>query len=144
MYDHRAEMCPEIVKNNGCEDKIAVEKMVNSNTMDSDAVVQDNGNVDIIKESEDSSQANKENTETDPSSINANENIMDKPFGPWMLVKRFARSKDHGAHKGGNNNVDSGYKISQSLSAELPKASGSRFNALTKEEITELDTGNID
>ncbi|KAK7268383.1 hypothetical protein RIF29_21081 [Crotalaria pallida] len=144
MYGHRAEMCLETVKNNGCEDKIAVETMVNSNTMDSDVVVQDNGNVDIIKESEDSSQANKENNETDPSAINVNENVMEKPFGPWMLVKRFARNKDHGAKKGGNNKVDSGYKRSQSQSVEPPKAVGSRFIALTEEETNDLDTRNID
>ncbi|KAK7290137.1 hypothetical protein RIF29_04346 [Crotalaria pallida] len=95
------------------------------------------------KESKNSSRENKEIPEIDPSAINANEIVMEKSFGPWILVKRIPSSKDRGVQKGGNNKIDSGYRKNQSLSDEPSNVFGSRFNALVEEEKGDLVVGNI-
>ncbi|KAK7268601.1 hypothetical protein RIF29_21302 [Crotalaria pallida] len=111
--------------------------------MDSDTAVVVSGNVEANKESEIISPGDKKIPDMSQSVNGEKEKIMENPFGPWMLVKRFPRNKERGGQRGNNSRGDSGNRNGQAVPADTPKSSGSRFNALIEEEEGNLVEGII-
>ncbi|KAK7268770.1 hypothetical protein RIF29_21478 [Crotalaria pallida] len=143
MYGHRADMCSDaaVIKETG---SINTNEMGLAGTaMDSGTVVVSNGNMNGLKEGENSSAENIELPDAALSINEDRENVKENPFGPWMLVKRFPRNRERGGQKGGVSRGDLAGKKGQFMIAGSSNNSGSHFNALIENENGELIEGNI-